>query len=138
METVNSDIKEFPIKALTSKGLTALALYFGACAFMDESVEYELYAFHKGEDAATFKGFHVDLYWPEGLYLNLKMRKDDRIYEILQKYLPLISRYSINDEPENLDDDEEFYYTFRLSEKVDEETTKQLMEICPKVRHLSI
>jgi len=134
METVNSDIKEFPLRALTPKGLTALALYFGACAFMHESVEYELYAFHKGEGAATFtKDFGVGLYWPEGLYLNIKMYKKDWIYEILQKYLPLISRYSISDEPENLDDDEEFYYTFRLSDKVDDEITKQLMEICPKV-----
>lgn len=127
------EFKEMGINPLNPSELTVLALYFAACSFMGERVEYELFDFKKGEAAATFtENFSVGLYWPEGLYLHLAMYKQDFAYEILQKYLPMIGNYCISDDPDNLDDDEQFYYTFRLAEN-NKETSEKLLAICPKI-----
>ena len=72
------EIKEMGITPLNPSELTVLALYFAACSFMGERVEYELFDFKKGEAAATFtENFSVGLYWPEGLYLHLAMYKPE-------------------------------------------------------------
>ena len=44
----------------------------------------------------------------------------------------MIGNYCISDDPDNLDDDEQFYYTFRLAEN-NKETSEKLLAICPKI-----
>lgn len=128
-------IKEMAIKPLKQKQLTALALAFAACSFLGEQVEYELYTFKKGEGAATFtEELSVGLYWPEGLYLHLAMCKQDYTYGIFQKYLPMIANYCASDDPDILEDDEQFYYDFRLSDNLDDTSYyDKLLDLCPKI-----